>query len=174
MKNEKIKIKNDLLNLSVLSMRERGLRTFSGISPARYSSVKDSHDYPLSPMPFNPSVFASSSSSSFSSPVRYDKNGNYINNKNKNNDNETFENNNYNNHNNYNNYNGNYNTYSNYDTNNIEMEFIDISSVIVLKDIEEHSSFEDVIYFRTLAEKDLELNTDNGQHPSWLFKVMSW
>ena len=81
MKNKINKIINDTSKLSIMSLRERGLRTFSGISPARYRSAKDSQEFPLSPMPFNTNMFASSSSS-YTSPIRYDKNGNYINNKN--------------------------------------------------------------------------------------------
>ena len=72
MKNKINKIINDTSKLSIMSLRERGLRTFSGISPARYRSAKDSQEFPLSPMPFNTSMFASSSSS-FTSPIRYDK-----------------------------------------------------------------------------------------------------
>ena len=169
MKNERTNIINDASKLSIMSLRERGLRTFSGISPARYRSAKDSQEFPLSPMPFNASINSSifaSSSSSFTSPIRYDKNGNYINNKN-NNDDDIRQSSNYNNYNNYNNY-------INNDYDNIEKESLTVSSLLLLKNIEEHSSFDDVIYFRSLAERDLEFHTDGGHHQSWLFKFMAW
>jgi hypothetical protein len=50
---------------------------------------------------------------------------------------------------------------------------LDDVTALLLRDIECYCTFDDIIYFRTLAEKDL-VATDEDGHRSWLFGFISW
>lgn len=50
---------------------------------------------------------------------------------------------------------------------------LDESTAALMIDIENQNSFDDVIFFRSLAEKDLPTSTDAG-HRSWLLGFISW
>ena len=50
---------------------------------------------------------------------------------------------------------------------------IDEESALLLADIECHNSFDDIIYFRSLAEKDLP-SSDNNGHRSWASGFLNW
>lgn len=50
---------------------------------------------------------------------------------------------------------------------------LDDVTALLLRDIEDYCTFDDIIYFRTLAEKDL-VATDEDGHRSWLFGFISW
>ena len=50
---------------------------------------------------------------------------------------------------------------------------LDDVTALLLRDIECYCSFDDIIYFRTLAEKDLVASDEDG-HRSWLFGFISW
>jgi hypothetical protein len=50
---------------------------------------------------------------------------------------------------------------------------IDEESALLLADIECHNSFDDILYFRSLAEKDLP-SSDNNVHRSWASGFFNW
>ena len=50
---------------------------------------------------------------------------------------------------------------------------IDEESALLLADIECRNSFDDIIYFRSLAEKDLP-SSDNNGHRSWASGLLQW
>lgn len=50
---------------------------------------------------------------------------------------------------------------------------IDEETAALLTDIECHNSFDDIIYFRTLAEKDIP-TIDNNEHRSWTLGFLQW
>ena len=50
---------------------------------------------------------------------------------------------------------------------------IDEETALLLADIECHNSFDDIIYFRSLAEKDLP-TADNNGHRSWTLGFLNW
>ena len=50
---------------------------------------------------------------------------------------------------------------------------LDESTAALMIDIENQNSFDDVIFFRSLAEKDLPTSSDAG-HRSWLIGFISW
>lgn len=50
---------------------------------------------------------------------------------------------------------------------------IDEETALLLADIECHNSFDDIIYFRSLAEKDLSSADNNGQR-SWTLGFLNW
>ena len=127
----------------ILSLLQRNKK----IRPARYRSAKDTEI---------------SNSGKFSSPIRFDEKGNYISENNINYD-VNYDN-DY-----YRDQNKNQNDY--YDKNN-EKETIDIPCALLLREIENNSTFDEIIYFRTLAERELS-DTDNGQQ-SWLKSWFSW
>ena len=137
-------IKNDIKNqTAAFTLLQRNKK----IRPARYRSAKDTEI---------------SNSGKFSSPIRFDEKGNYISENNINYD-INYDN-DY-----YRDQNKNQNDY--YDKNN-EKETIDIPCALLLREIENNSTFDEIIYFRTLAERELS-DTDNGQQ-SWLKSWFSW